>query len=258
MQVTWRNLTYLAIVLPAFLPLLACAVPAWREHRRRYLAGWRDWLPAMTVVAALMAVLDAYSVAQGWWAFDLRFFTPPVVRGVPLAELMFFLGAVFFIRFVVVAVDRLTRGRALYGPVVHRRRLVIIMAAVVLGSYSYGWASTAHPRTLMEFGFMYPLSTLILATTAGFRRRETWVGVVVALALLFVMDSVMNRVGAFTHTPGVGTGIGAFGLFPIEDIPYALTVIQLLIAAPHLWRQAGQQRRAEAPDPRAGGPPPRG
>ena len=49
----WRNLTYYAIVVPAYLPLLAAAVPAWAGYRKRYLSGWRTWLPAMLIVAAV-------------------------------------------------------------------------------------------------------------------------------------------------------------------------------------------------------------
>jgi lycopene cyclase domain-containing protein len=256
MAVAWRHLTYTAIVLPAYLPLVAVAVPGWHRYRRHYLDGWRDWLPAMTLVAALMAVVDAFSVAQGWWAFDRRYFTPPVVAGVPIAELMFFAGAVFFVRFLVVAADRLTRGRALGRPVVHRGRLLAVVGTLAGGSFLFAWFNSAHPRTLVEFGFMVVLSTLLLATTPDFWRRETWVCVGAGLVLLFVMDSVMNGLGTFTHTPGVGTGVRVFGLFPVEDIPYALTVIQLLLAAPHLWRRAEAYRRAEPPAAASAGPRP--
>jgi lycopene cyclase domain-containing protein len=238
MHVSWRNLTYLAIVLPAFLPLAAAAVPAWSGYRRRYLAGWADWLPAMLTVAALLAVLDAFSVAQGWWVFDRRYFTPPAVAGVPLAELMFFVGAVFFVRFLVV-------GAAVLGPAgpVRRRRLLLAVVGVVTGAaYLYAWVDGSHPRTVLEFGFLYVLSTLLLATTPAFWVRETWVCVGAALALLFVMDSVMNGLGTFRHTAGAGTGRRVLGLFPVEDLPYALTVIQLLIAAPYLWRRAAGHR----------------
>jgi len=246
MGVSWRNLTYLAIVLPAYLPLLATAVPGWRRYRWRYLAGWREWLPAMMVVAALMSVLDAFSVAQGWWVFDARYFTPPNVAGVPLAELMFFAGAVFFVRFIVVSVDDIAPRYGLSGPVDRRRLLVGVVGTLTVIGYGYAWLNAAHPRTVLEFGFMFVLSTLLLATTPSFWRRETWLGIGIALGLLFIMDSVMNGLGTFTHTPGVGTGITVFGLFPLEDLPYALTVIQLLIAAPHLWRQATAYRGADA------------
>lgn len=240
MDVTWRNLTYLAIVLPAFLPLLATAVPAWSGYRRRYLAGWVDWLPAMLTAAALMAVLDAFSVAQGWWVFDRRYFTPPTFAGVPLAELLFFAGAVFFVRFVVVATAALGPG----GVVRRRRLLLAVIGAVAAASYLYAWLDGTHPRTVLEFGFMYVLSTLLLATTPAFWTRATWAGIGVALALLFVMDSVMNGLGTFAHAAGAGTGVRVFGLFPVEDVPYALAVIQLLIAAPYLWRQAAGSARA--------------
>ncbi len=244
MPVTWRNLTYLAIVLPAYLPLLATAIPGLSGYRRRYLAGWPEWLPAMLVVAALMAVVDAFSVSQGWWVFEGRYFTPPVFAGVPLAELLFFVGAVFFVRFIVVAVGGVAGRGAPSGPIGHRRLLVAGVGALVLGSYLYAWSSTAHPRTVLEFGFMYVLSTLLLAATPAFWRRETWLSIGVALVLLFGMDSVMNRIGTFRHTAGAGTGVKVLGLFPLEDLPYALTVIQLLIAAPPLWRQAGVYRTA--------------
>jgi len=237
-----RNLTYLAIVLPAYLPLLATVVPWWEGYRARYLAGWRDWLPAMLIVAALMAVLDAFSVAQGWWVFNREFFTPPSVAGVPLDELMFFAGAVFFIRFIVVAVEWLPASSWLRGPIGHRRRLLLIVGAVMVAAYLSAWFASPYPRTVLEFGFMYVLSTLLLASTPAFWRRETWASIVCALALLFVMDSVMNSLGTFTHAAGAGTGIMVFGLFPIEDIPYALSVIQMLIAAPHLWQQAKRYR----------------
>lgn len=245
MGVSWRDLTYLAIVLPAYLPLVAVAVPGWRRYRQRYLHSWTDWLPATMTVAALMAVLDAFSVAQGWWVFDQRYFTPPVVAGVPAAELMFFVGAVFFLRFVVVGVDVVAGRYRLFGPVDRRRMLVWVVGTVAVSAYGYAWFNAAHPRTVLEFGFMFVLSTLLLAATPAFWRRETWVAIGVALALLFVMDSVMNGLGTFVHRPGVGTGITVFGLFPLEDIPYALTVIQLLVAAPHLWRHAKAVRRAE-------------
>jgi len=241
----WRRLTYLAIVLPAYLPLLAAAVPGWRRYRRRYLAGWPDWLPAMMIVAALMAVVDAFSVAQGWWVFDQRYFTPPIVAGVPFAELLFFAGAVFFIRFIIVWVDGFARRVGVSGRVASRRRLLMVVGALTVAGYGFAWFNAAHPRTVVEFGFMSVLSTLLLAATPAFWRRETWVGIGVALGLLFVMDSVMNHLRTFIHTAGVGTGITVFGLFPLEDIPYALTVIQLLIAAPHLWRQAKAHSRAD-------------
>ena len=215
MDVSWRNLTYLAIVLPAYLPLLATAVPAWRHYRRRYFAGWPDWLPAMMIAAALMAVLDAFSVAQGWWVFDERYFTPPVFAGVPLAELMFFAGAVFFIRFIVIAVDHVAGRHRLSGRVENRRRLVALLGTLTVASYGYAWLDGTHPRTVLEFGFMYVLSTLLLATTPYFWRRETWIAIGVALGLLFVMDSVMNGLGTFAHTSGIGTGISLFGLFPL-------------------------------------------
>jgi hypothetical protein len=246
--VSWRNLTYLAIVLPAYLPLLASVVPWWVGYRTRYLIGWRDWLPAMLTVAALMAVLDAFSVAQGWWVFNREFFTPPSVAGVPLAELMFFAGAVFFIRFIVVAVDWLP-APWLSGPVRHRRRLLLVVGAVVIAAYVAAWFASRYPRTVLEFGFMYVLSALLLASTPAFWRRETWGSIGCALGLLFVMDSVMNGLGTFTHAAGAGTGITVFGLFPIEDIPYALSVIQLLLAAPHLWQQAKRYRAAEPTPP---------
>jgi lycopene cyclase domain-containing protein len=256
MNISWRNLTYLAIVLPAYLPLLATTVPGWRRYRRHYLAGWRDWLPAMMIVAALMAVVDAFSVSQGWWVFDERYFTPPVVAGVPLAELMFFAGAVFFVRFIVVGVDRGARRLGWSGRVDRGRRLLAVIGALTVAGYAYAWFNPAHPRTVLEFGFMFVLSTLLLAATPYFWRRETWLAIAVALGLLFVMDSVMNRIGAFVHTPGVGTGIRVFGLFPVEDIPYALTVIQLLIAAPHLWRQAVSYGRADVSGDRSAEPRP--
>jgi lycopene cyclase domain-containing protein len=241
------HLTYLAIVLPAYLPLLATLVPGWRRYRRCYLAGWPDWLPAMMIVAALLAVVDAFSVSQGWWVFDERFFTPPIVAGVPLAELMFFVGAVFFVRFVVVGVGPVARRLGVSGRVDSRRRLLAVVGALTVAAYGYAWCNATHPRAVLEFGFMYVLSTLLLAATPAFWRRETWLAIAVALGLLFVMDSVMNRLGTFVHAPGAGTGIMVFGLFPLEDIPYALTVIQLLIAAPHLWRQAAGYRRADVP-----------
>lgn len=230
----WRNFTYYAIVLPAYLPLLATAVPAWRGYRTRYLSQWQTWLPAMLIVAALMAVLDAFSVAQGWWVFQRDFFTPPYLAGVPLAELMFFAGAVFFIRVIVVAVEWTPAPSFLHKPVRHQRRLLLALFI----PYLYAWLDGEHPRTILEFGFMYVLSTLLLATTPAFGRRETWATIAVALVLLFVMDSVMNSLGTFVHTPGAGTGVLVFGLFPLEDIPYALSVIQLMLAAPHLFRQA--------------------
>jgi lycopene cyclase domain-containing protein len=245
MDDSWRRLTYLAIVLPAYLPLLATVVPGWRGYRRRYLAGWRDWLPAMMIVAALMAVVDAFSVSQGWWVFDERYFTAPIVGGVPLAELLFFAGAVFFIRLVVVWIDGVTRHRAVSSSVTARRRILAVAGALTAAVYGFAWFNTAHPRTVLEFGFMSVLSTLLLATTPYFWRRETWVGIGVAVGLLFVMDSVMNHLRTFVHTAGVGTGIRVLGLFPLEDIPYALTVIQLLIAAPHLWRRANAHLRAD-------------
>jgi lycopene cyclase domain-containing protein len=124
------------------------------------------------------------------------------------------------------------------GPVADRRLPLAVTAVLALGAYTFAWIDGTHPRTVFEFGFMYVLSTLLLATTPAFGRRETWVAIGVALALLFVMDSVMNALGTFTHAPGAGTGVRVFGLFPLEDLPYALAVIQLLIAAPHLWRQA--------------------
>jgi lycopene cyclase domain-containing protein len=237
MALTWRNMTYYAIVLPAYLPLLASAVPGWSGYRRRYLDGWRAWLPSMLLVAALMAVLDAFSVAQGWWVFNQEYFTPPSVAGVPLAELMFFAGAVFFIRFIVVAVAWLPLPRPLRGPVGNPRLLLAATGTTALASYVYAWLDGTHPRTIIEFGFMYVLSTLLLATTPYFWRREAWVSIGIALGLLFVMDSVMNGLGTFSHLPGAGTGVKV-GLFPLEDIPYALSVIQLLIAAPYLWRRA--------------------
>lgn len=227
---SWRNLTYYAIVLPAFLPLAACVVPGWKGYRARYLDRWRRWLPAMLAVAALMAVLDAFSVAQGWWVFNLGFFTPPSVAGVPLAELLFFVGAVFFIRFVVVAAQW---QPWIKGPTGHL--LPVTTGALAVASYLAAWTLADYPRAVFEFGFLYPLSTLLLAATPAFRRRETWVAVITALCLLFAMDSVMNSLGTFTHAPGAGTGLLVFGVFPLEDIPYALGVIQLLIAAPH-WR----------------------
>lgn len=253
-QLSWRNLTYLAIVLPAYLPLLATAVPGWTGYRRRYLDGWRTWLPAMMTVAALMAVLDAFSVAQGWWVFNLEYFTPPVIDGVPLAELMFFAGAVFFIRLIVVATEWLPRPG---GRVQHPTRLLATVGVLLVASYLYAWIDGTHPRTVVEFGFMYVFSTLLLATTESFWRRQTWVAIAVALGLLFVMDSVMNGLGTFAHTPGQSTGATVLGLFPVEDIPYALTVIQLLIAAPDLWRRADAHRRAAGPavrPPRAAAP----
>jgi lycopene cyclase domain-containing protein len=266
MALTWRNLTYYAIVLPACLPLLACAVPAWAGYRRRYLDGWRGWLPAMLLVAVLMAVLDAFSVAQGWWVFDLRYFTPPSIAGVPLAELMFFAGAVFFIRFIVVGVAWLPWLARLRGPVGNRRLLLAVIGTLALLSYGYAWLDGTHPRTILEFGFMYVLSTLLLATTPYFWRREAWVAIGVALGLLFVMDTVMNGLGTFSHRPGAGTGV-LIGLFPLEDVPYALSVIQLLIAAPYLWRRARQNMlsapaaaphtppaRRPAPGPATAGP----
>jgi len=234
----WRNLTYFAIVLPAYLPLLAAAVPGWPAYRSRYLNGWRDWLPAMFIVAALMAVLDAFSVAQGWWVFQRELFTPPYPAGVPLAELMFFAGAVFFIRFIVVAIDWLPAPSWVHGEFVHRLPLLLTVGTIIFLSYLYAWIDGTHPRTVLEFGFMYVLSTLLLAATAAFGRRETWATITVALVLLFVMDSVMNALGTFVHTPGAGTGFLVLGLFPLEDIPYALSVIQLMLAAPHLLRQA--------------------
>ena len=102
---------------------------------------------------------------------------------------------------------------------------------------------------------MSVLATLLLAATPAFWRRETWVSVGVAVGLLFVMDSVMNGLRTFVHTAGVGTGIAVLGLFPLEDIPYALTVILLLIAAPHLWRQARAYGRGDAPGSGSAGPP---
>jgi lycopene cyclase domain-containing protein len=240
----WRNLTYYAIVLPAYLPLLAAAIPRWQGYRTRYLSGWRDWLPSMLIVAALMAVLDAFSVAQGWWVFNREFFTPPYAAGVPLAELMFFVGAVFFIRFIVVAVEWARAPSWIHGPVRHRRRLLLTLSVVILIVYAYAWIDGRHPRTIVEFGFMYVLSALLLAITAAFWRRETWTAIGTALVLLFVMDSVMNSLGTFVHTAGAGTGILVLGLFPIEDIPYALSVIQLMIAAPHLLRLARRSAAA--------------
>lgn len=234
----WRNLTYFAIVLPAYLPLFATAVPPWRNYRTRYLSGWQTWLPAMLIVAALMAVLDAFSVAQGWWVFNREFFTPPYPAGVPLAELMFFGGAVFFIRFIVVAIEWTPAPSWVHGQVVHRRPLLLTISLIISMVYVYAWLDGQHPRTILEFGFMYVLSTLLLAATPAFWRRETWATIIVAVALLFVMDSVMNSLGTFTHIPGAGTGILVFGLFPLEDIPYALSVIQLMLAAPHLFKQA--------------------
>jgi lycopene cyclase domain-containing protein len=240
----WRNLTYYAIVLPAYLPLLATLVPAWAGYRTRYLSQWQTWLPSMLIVAALMAVLDAFSVAQGWWVFQRHYFTPPYFAGVPLAELMFFAGAVFFIRFIVVVTDMARSPSWLHGQVRHRRRLALTLTTLIFLGYAYAWLDGRHPRTILEFGFMYVLATLLLAVTPAFWRRETWTAVITALALLFVMDSVMNSLGTFVHNPGAGTGILVFGLFPIEDIPYALSVIQLLIAAPHLSAQAVRSARA--------------
>src|SRR5688572_9300752 len=145
----WRNFTYYAIVLPAYLPLLATAVPAWRGYRTRYLPQWQTWLPAMLIVAALMAVLDAFSVAQGWWVFQRDFFTPPYLAGVPLAELMFFAGAVFFIRVIVVAVEWTPAPSFLHKPVRHQRRLLLALSI----PYLYAWLDGEHPRTILEFGF---------------------------------------------------------------------------------------------------------
>lgn len=253
---SWRNLTYLAIVLPSYLPLLATLVRGWEGYRTRYFAGWRDWLPAMLTVAALMAVLDAFSVAQGWWVFNPEFFTPPAVAGVPLAELMFFAGAVFFIRVIVVAVEWLPAPSWLRGPIRHRRRLLLVVGALAIGAYVCAWFASPHPRAVLEFGFMYVLSTLLLAATPAFWRRDAWVTIVCGLALLFVMNSVMNGLGTFTHAAGAGTGITVFRLFPIEDLPYALSVIQLLLAAPHLWHQANGYRRGEAIAPAAPVQPP--
>jgi lycopene cyclase domain-containing protein len=152
---------------------------------------------------------------------------------------------VFFVRFIVSGVDGLARRHGWSGPVDRRRLLAGVVATIAVSGYGYAWFSAAHPRTVLEFGFMFVLSTLLLATTAAFWRRETWIAIGVALGLLFVMDSVMNRLGTFVHSPDAGTGILVFGLFPLEDIPYALTVIQLLIAAPYLWRQAYAAQRAD-------------
>ena len=84
----WGHLTYLGLLLPWAIPVLAVQWAIGHAVLRR---RWRTVAVATVITTAYLVTADAVAISQGIWSIQSDRILGPRLGGVPLEEVLFFL-----------------------------------------------------------------------------------------------------------------------------------------------------------------------
>jgi lycopene cyclase domain-containing protein len=181
---------------------------------------WRPMLRGWLLVSIPWIVLDALSVANGWWQYNERYIVGPKIFGLPIEEIAFFITVPFACMVVYMLVARHVHGQVASKPKV----LAVAIALVLLLTGAWVYADSL--RTVVDILLTIATLIVLLGTSLG-RYRAYWAWVGISALLCFACNSILTGLPIVEYDASYMSG-WRLGTIPIEDFLYNYSLLTLM------------------------------
>lgn len=214
---------FIVLAATVVVPLVLSMVP-WRL--RWSAVEWRRLMRVFAFVSVPFVLLDMYSYARGWWAYNPHFVIDARMGGLPIEEIMFFFVVPFACLYLFSAFTKAGGGEPLQRPWIWRLVLSLIMVAAM------GLAIIEpKERTLFDV-VLFALVGLKAFLMPPKRTAALWLVAVVGLFL--VVNTVLTGLPIVTYNPDFGSRY-RIGTIPFEDVLYNFSFLLLCLGV-WCWR----------------------
>lgn len=212
---------FLVLAATVAVPLVLSLMP-WRL--RWSGQEWRRLTQVFLLVSLPFVLLDVYSHASGWWAYNPDFVTGFRSMGLPLEEIMFFIVVPFACLYLFSAVARMARSEQLRRPW-HWR---LVLGMLIVGALTLALIEPRE-RTLFD------VFVFVLVATVGWikppsRVEILWLGAVVLLFL--IVNTILTALPVVTYDATFGSRY-RIGTIPFEDVLYNFSFLVLCLGVWH-------------------------
>ncbi len=212
------------MTLYLLLDLLVVAAPVGLSFDRKvfFVRYWPSVLLSSLVVGIPFIVWDVLAADAGIWGFAPAHAGKPVLLGLPLGELLFFLVVPFSCLFVYEVLNAYLPNARVRFP----RRLSFALAAAAIGAALVTFPRGYTAVVFAAFGLFFLLSGALRPQILT--ERTTWLYLAVCFIPFGVVNGILTSVPVVVYNSADILGLKVFTI-PMEDFFYSFVMLGFLI-----------------------------
>jgi len=188
------------------------------DRKVSFVRRWPAALAASIIVGGVFATWDSFMTRAGAWGFAERYAGPPVLAGLPLGEIFFFVAIPFACLFVYEVISAYVPervGRTIRAP--------WIAASVLLAAAS----ALLYPRLYTTAVLLAAALVLLVASVLAPRflaSRRFWISIGVTYLPFLAANGALTALPVVTYSPQAILGVRALTI-PVEDFLYSFALL---------------------------------